>query len=198
MARFVGNVQTYSKTLARVALDSVTLTPAYGGIAMIRKSEIRRRLDFLKQGIGIISLAKPRIGLFLLIAAISLVGITGLRLVAEKELIPEVLAQENKADEKEYLKVAEVMPKVKFMPPRPEMPEQIAAAGVDSAMVVQFFIDEKGIVNSKLTRIHKSSGYPELDKLALDWAGKMEFYPALNKGRPVKVQVAIPIKWKTK
>ena len=113
-------------------------------------------------------------------------------------MIPEVLAQEDKADEKEYLKVAEVMPKVKTMPPRPEMPEQIAGTGVDTTMVVQLFIDEKGNVNQKLTRIHKSSGYPELDKLALEWAGKIEFHPALSNGRPVKVQVAIPVQWKAR
>jgi len=114
------------------------------------------------------------------------------------DLIPEVPVQELKDEVQEFLMVAEVMAKIKYMPPKPDMPSYIARARVDVTTVIRFFVDEKGNVDANRTRIHQSSGYPELDEIAVDWAKQMKFHPALNRGEPVKVQMAIPIQWKSK
>ncbi len=197
-ADYLGNIQAYSQTLARVALDSISTPKVYGGIAMIRKSEIHRRLELLKRRIGASPLTKSRIGMFFLVAGILLAVISGFQLVTERNLLSEVLAQESREEADDYLTVAEVMPKFKTGPPMPKMPSDIARAGVDTTMTVRIFVDEKGAVVPELTGVKVSSGYPELDKITLEWVKKIEFHPALNLGRPVKVQFEVPIQWKSK
>ncbi|MEA2064385.1 MAG: energy transducer TonB [Gemmatimonadota bacterium] len=114
------------------------------------------------------------------------------------DLIPEIEVEEVKDEVQEFLSVAEVMPKLKSRPKMPKMPAYIARARVDVTTVVRFFVDEKGNVDPNRTRVHQSSGYPELDELAVTWAKQMTFHPALNRGEPVKVQMAIPIQWKSR
>ena len=114
------------------------------------------------------------------------------------DLIPEVPVQEIKEDAQEFLMVAEVVAKPKYMPPKPKMPPYIARARVDVETVIRFFVDEKGNVDPNRTRIHTSSGYPDLDEIAVVWAKQIKFHPALNRGEPVKMQMAIPIKWLSK
>ena len=114
------------------------------------------------------------------------------------DLIPEVPVQEQKAEVEEFLMVAEVMPKPKSMPPRPQMPSYIARARVDVTTKIEFYVTKTGDVDPLRTKIAESSGYPELDKIAVEWAKQMKFYPALNRGEPVAVRMAIPIKWKSK
>lgn len=114
------------------------------------------------------------------------------------DLIPEVPVQAVQEDVEEFLMVAEVRAKIKYMPPKPKMPSYIARARVDVTTVIRFFVDEKGNVDPNRTKIHTSSGYPELDEIAVEWAKQMKFHPALNRGEPVKIQMAIPIQWKSK
>jgi periplasmic protein TonB len=114
------------------------------------------------------------------------------------DLIPEVPAQEEKVEAEEFLMVAEVMPKVKSMPPRPEMPSYIARARVDVTTKIEFFVSKNGDVDPQRTKIAVSSGYPDLDQIAVEWAKQMKFHPALNRGEPVAVRMAIPIQWKSK
>ena len=111
------------------------------------------------------------------------------------DLIPEVPVQEIKDEAQEFLMVAEVMAKIKYMPPKPAMPTYIARARVNVTTTVRFFVDEKGNVDPNRTKIHTSSGYPDLDEISVEWAKQMKFHPALNRGEPVKLQMAIPINW---
>ena len=113
------------------------------------------------------------------------------------DLIPEmpVVQEEEKAEE--FLLVSEVRPKFKTSPPQPKMPAYIARARVDVTTVIEFFVTKTGDVDPQ-TKIVTSSGYPELDEIAVDWAKKIKFFPALNRGEPVAVRVRIPIKWKSK
>lgn len=113
------------------------------------------------------------------------------------DLIPEVPVQEVKDEAQEFLMVAEVVAKIKYMPPKPKIPPYIARARVDVTTLVRFFVDEKGNVDPNRTKIHTSSGYPELDDIAVEWAKQMKFHPALNRGEPVKMQMSIPIQWKS-
>lgn len=114
------------------------------------------------------------------------------------DLIPEIpQVTENVAGE-EFLMVAEVWPKFKNRPTFPRMPSYIARARVDTVTRVEFYVTKNGDVDQNRTKVAASSGYPELDELALEWAKKVKFHPALNRGEPVAVRVALPVRWKTK
>jgi len=70
-------------------------------------------------------------------------------------------------------------------------PTDLREAGVEGTARVWFFLDEEGgVVNVQL---NESSGYPELDEVALRSAGLFQFSPALNRDRPVPVWVSLPI-----
>lgn len=114
------------------------------------------------------------------------------------DLIPEmpVAQQEEKAEE--FLMVAEVMPKFKTVPPQPKMPAYIARARVDVTTVIEFFVTKSGDVDAQRTTVPTSSGYPELDEIAVEWAKKIKFHPALNRGEAVSVRVRVPVIWKTR
>lgn len=114
------------------------------------------------------------------------------------DLIPEMpdFVEEDKGEE--FLMVAEVMPKYKKAPPKPKMPDYIARARVDVTTLIDFYVLRDGSVDQNRTKIAKSSGYPELDEIATEWAKKITFHPALNRGEPVRVRVRIPIQWKSR
>jgi len=114
------------------------------------------------------------------------------------DLIPEIPQVEEKVAAEEFLLVAEVWPKFKNRPPVPKMPSYIARARVDTVTRVEFYVTKNGDVDQNRTKVAVSSGYPELDELALEWAKKVKFHPALNRGEPVAVRVALPVRWKTR
>ena len=114
------------------------------------------------------------------------------------DLIPEIPGVGEKAEAEEFLMVAEVMPKMKYMPPKPTMPAYIARARVNVSTKIEFYVTKSGDVDIRRTNIPVSSGYPELDEIALEWAKKIKFHPALNRGEPVAVRVALTVNWVTK
>ncbi len=113
------------------------------------------------------------------------------------DLIPEMpdVVQEEQGEE--FLMVSEVKPKFKSVPPKPKMPAYIARARVDVTTVIEFFVTSSGDVDPR-TKIVNSSGYPELDEIAVEWAKKIKFFPALNRGEPVAVRVRVPVSWQSK
>ena len=78
-ADYMGNTQNYSKLLAQLALDMVSRPPVYGGITMATKSDVRKRLEFLKTSISTFPLTKKSVGAFISVALLSLVSIAGLQ-----------------------------------------------------------------------------------------------------------------------
>jgi len=76
-----------------------------------------------------------------------------------------------------------------------EYPPLLRDAGIGGTVNVWFFIDEGGSVLQ--TRVQKSSGHKALDDAALKVADIMEFSPALNRDKRVKVWVAFPITFTT-
>jgi beta-lactamase regulating signal transducer with metallopeptidase domain/Tol biopolymer transport system component len=78
-ADYMGNTQNYSKLLAQLALDMVSRPPVYGGITMATKSDVRKRLEFLKTSISTFPLTKKSVGAFISVALLSLVIIAGLQ-----------------------------------------------------------------------------------------------------------------------
>jgi outer membrane biosynthesis protein TonB len=94
----------------------------------------------------------------------------------------------------DFLTVAEVKPKIKYLPPKPRMPQYIANSRVNLVTVIEFFVTETGDVDPR-TRIAESSGFPQLDEIAIEWALQLKFFPALNRGEPVAVRASISVNW---
>jgi len=80
-ADYVGSTESYSSTLARIALEIVGKIPAIGGIPMARSAQIVSRLRILKRRIYSSPLARHRVLLALLSASVCLIGFGSLTLV---------------------------------------------------------------------------------------------------------------------
>ncbi len=71
----------------------------------------------------------------------------------------------------------------------PEYPESIKDLGIEGRVNIQVTINALGkVVQVKLLR----SLHPELDKVALTAAWKLEFAPATVNGKPVKTTITVP------
>lgn len=70
-------------------------------------------------------------------------------------------------------------------------PALLRDAGIGGTVMVLFWIDESGKVVQH--KIGQSSGYPAMDEAATKVADIMQFSPALNRDKPVRVVVQIPI-----
>jgi len=86
-ADYMGNTQNYSKLLAQLALDMVSRPPVYGGITMATKSDVRKRLEFLKTSISTFPLTKKSVGAFISVALLSLVSIAGLQPLMQSDKV---------------------------------------------------------------------------------------------------------------
>ena len=80
-ADYVGGAPSYSRTLARAALELVVDAPAPGGIPMIRGSDITRRLRNLKRGIKTAALARPCVVVAVVSGCVALLGLGRVALV---------------------------------------------------------------------------------------------------------------------
>lgn len=76
-----------------------------------------------------------------------------------------------------------------------EYPEFAKKAGIEGRVFVQFVVDENGNVqNPKVTRgVHKL-----LNQEALRAVRKMKFKPGKQRGKPVKVQMSLPVTFRLK
>ncbi len=74
-----------------------------------------------------------------------------------------------------------------------EYPSILKDAGITGRTLVWVLIDEHGKVLR--TQVKESSGTPQLDAAALRVAQVMEFTPALNHDRRVRVWVAVPLRF---
>jgi periplasmic protein TonB len=70
-------------------------------------------------------------------------------------------------------------------------PRQLQDAGIGGTVVVQFFIDERGMVLRR--QLREPSSWPAFDQAALDVAAVMRFAPAINRDQKVPVWVEIPV-----
>ena len=111
------------------------------------------------------------------------------------DLIPEMAQVQDNIDAEEFLMVAEVMPKWKYKPPAPKIPGYIARARVKAVTRIVFFVKKTGEVDQQRTKVALSSGYQDLDRLAIAWANKGKFHPALQRGEPVAVRVGYVFDW---
>lgn len=73
----------------------------------------------------------------------------------------------------------------------PDYPEELKRAGIDGTVIVQALVLEDGTVGE--TRVQKT--IPRLDDLAVAAVRQWRFKPALSKGAPVAVWVAVPVRF---
>ncbi len=75
-------------------------------------------------------------------------------------------------------------------------PEIARKAGVEGTVFVQVLVDVKGQVVD--TRVVKSLGNNGCDEAAIDAIKKVKWKPAMQRDRPVKVWISIPVRFKLK
>jgi TonB family protein len=90
-------------------------------------------------------------------------------------------------------KVYEKKPKPLSIP-APKYPESARRAGIEGDVIIKVLVNIDGSILD--ARIFISSGFQELDSAALEASMKAKFEPAKQFGRPVKVWVSIPVKFK--
>jgi TonB family protein len=90
-------------------------------------------------------------------------------------------------------KVYEKKPKPLSIP-APKYPELARRAGIEGDVIIKVLVNIDGSILDAI--IFLSSGFEELDNAALEASMKAKFEPAAQFGRPVKVWVSIPVKFK--
>lgn len=100
-------------------------------------------------------------------------------------------------NKKDYLISVDEMPSIvgglKALVDKIKYPKEAKDAGIEGKVFIKAYIDENGNVVG--TEILKSVD-SELDKAAVEAVKSIEFTPGKLKGKPVKVQVVIPIVFK--
>jgi protein TonB len=126
------------------------------------------------------------------------IGETELDLDAEMEAPPPPPKEEKKVEEEPtYFVAVEEMPEpvggIKGIQEKIVYPEIAKRAGVEGKVYVLAFVDETGTVTK--AQVLKGIG-AGCDEAALDAVQKTKFKPGKQRGKPVKVQVSIPIIFK--
>lgn len=75
-------------------------------------------------------------------------------------------------------------------------PEIARKAGIEGRVIVQVLVSEKGEVVD--TRVIKSLGHSGMDEAAINAIKSVKWKPALQRDKPVKVWVAIPVIFRLK
>lgn len=75
-----------------------------------------------------------------------------------------------------------------------DYPPTLREAGISGSVLVWFLINQHGVVEK--TKVETSSGYPAMDKAALEIAPLMRFTPARNRDNKVEVWVSLPVTFK--
>jgi TonB family protein len=91
--------------------------------------------------------------------------------------------------------VRNAMPRYSYIPPKPRLPRHLANEKVNATTVMEFDLTKEGRLNSGTSTVTLSSGYPELDELALQWASEIKMSPAISQGEPTEVRISIPLRW---
>jgi protein TonB len=78
-------------------------------------------------------------------------------------------------------------------PPPPLYPRRALSQQQEGTVMVRCLIDEQGAARE--IKLHASSGYPLLDKAALQAVGEWQFMPETVNGRAVAVWVEVPVRF---
>ncbi|HLV80386.1 MAG TPA: TonB family protein [Chthonomonadaceae bacterium] len=77
--------------------------------------------------------------------------------------------------------------------PLPSIPDDMRGDSLDKSCVAEFTVEPDGAPSD--IKIVQSSGYEELDRIALDTARQWRFKPATREGQPVQSQVRLHIEF---
>jgi protein TonB len=125
------------------------------------------------------------------------IGDTEIDMEAEMEAPPPPPKEEKVEEEPVYFVAVEEMPEpiggIKAIQEKIVYPEIAKRAGVEGKVYVLAFVDEGGTVTK--AQIIKGIG-AGCDEAALDAVLKTKFKPGKQRGKPVKVQVSVPIIYK--
>ena len=125
------------------------------------------------------------------------IGDTEIDLEAEMEAPPPPKEEKKVEEEPTYFVAVEEMPEpiggIKGIQEKIVYPEIAKRAGVEGKVYVLAFVDESGTVTK--AQVLKGIG-AGCDEAALDAVQKTRFKPGKQRGKPVKVQVSIPIIFK--
>ena len=91
----------------------------------------------------------------------------------------------------------ETKPRLKVMPPKPEIPAEIVPANADLKMILNLIITETGEVDPDKIVISGSSGYELVDTLVVLWARTLQFDPGLKNGKPAPMPLTLPVDLKS-
>ncbi len=110
---------------------------------------------------------------------------------------PKLIEENDNTEDFIFIPVAEVMPEpiggIQAIQKKIVYPELAVKAGIQGKVFVKAFVDEKG--NVIKTEIIKGIGVG-CDEAAIAAIMKTKFKPGKQRGKPVKVQVSIPIFFK--
>jgi protein TonB len=110
---------------------------------------------------------------------------------------PPALESEEVEEEREIFIVVEERPQLigglAALQNAVEYPEFAKKAGIEGTVFVQFVVDENGMVqDAQVTRgVHRL-----LDEAALKAIQSIRFTPGKQRGRPVKVQMSLPVRFR--
>lgn len=111
--------------------------------------------------------------------------------------LPPPPAREEEADEAEIFVVVEEMPEliggIASLYAVIEYPDLALRAGIEGTVVVQFVIETDGVPTNP--QIMKSGG-SILDTAAMNAIKKLKFKPGKQRGKPVRVRYAMPVRFK--
>ena len=77
----------------------------------------------------------------------------------------------------------------------PTYPNALKTEGISGMVTVSLTVDEKGNVANVVV---KKSTRPEFEQPAIDAVSRWKFEPAKKDGKPVAVQVVVPVKFSAK
>ena len=117
--------------------------------------------------------------------------------VDDKLAAPKLLVEKDNTDEFEFIPVPEEMPEpiggIAEIQKKIVYPELAIRAGIHGKVFVKVFVDEKG--NVVKAKIIKGIGVG-CDEAAIAAVMKTKFKPGKQRGKPLRVQVSIPILFK--
>jgi protein TonB len=79
-------------------------------------------------------------------------------------------------------------------PPAPPYPRRALSQHQEGVVLLRALIDAQGA--ARVIKLHATSGYPLLDKAALEAVETWQFMPETVNGRPVAVWVEVPVRFK--
>jgi TonB family protein len=186
---------TYCRFLTDVAENLVLIQTEYPTMSSLgkKKTELFNRIQYLLED----SMKTPKsftrflaptliFGAFLL--SWNCQGIT------QTTSQSDVLNVENISPKSEVKFIPYDTPPSPLSPIIPHYPETAQEAGIEGVVIVQAFIDDKGVV--KETVIVKGIPNTGLDEAAIEALKTVRFTPAMQKDKPVGVWLSIPFQFR--